>query len=185
MSVISRFGNQLLILNRYKTIIVCFGGMALAFGGIPSFEFMNTMEKHFPYLDRVFLIDKNKNWYHTGIQGISENIEETLEYLRSIIVNYKNICFMGTSAGGYASILFGSLLKVNTVLAFIPQTLVNFNGMDTKYADLKDIINDETNYIIHGDLSIENPFDNHHIKHCENIELFKNVNVIRNPSLKD
>ena len=67
-------------------------------------------------------MDKNRNSYHNGIVGISNNIDETLPHLQAQIAPYSNVIFLGVSSGGYAAILFGSLLNVKSVLAFIPQT---------------------------------------------------------------
>jgi len=122
----------------------------------------------------LFYIDKNQCWYHKGIYDITNNIDETVLYLNNIIKDgkYEKVIFMGTSAGGYASILFGSLCNnVNNVISFIPQTMLN-NPIDLNYSNLKNIINKNTKYIIYGDTSIQNKNDNHHIRHCENIDCF-------------
>lgn len=57
----------------------------------------------------------------------SKTIGETLSMLKSIIseYDYKNILFIGNSSGGYAAILFGTLLSVSKILAFVPQTFLN------------------------------------------------------------
>ena len=90
---------------------------------------------------------------------------------------------MGTSAGGYASILFGSLCdNVNNVISFAPQTILN-NPINLTYSNLKNIINKNTKYIICGDTSIQNKNDFHHILHCEYIECFSNVKIIKNNGL--
>jgi predicted esterase YcpF (UPF0227 family) len=169
--------------NNNNKLIVCFGGMALRFGGILPFEFVNYLSSIYSAkFDLLFYIDKNQCWYHKGIQGITNNIDDTILYLNKIIKdgNYEKVIFMGTSAGGYASILFGSLCEnVNNVISFIPQTILN-NPIDFKYSNLKNIINKNTKYIIYGDTSIQNKNDNHHILHCENIECFSNVKIIKN-----
>ena len=59
-------------------------------------------------------------WYLGGLKGIGKNINHTLSFLKKQINNYDNdfyrnkmrICF----------ILFGSLLKINHVIAVNPQT---------------------------------------------------------------
>ena len=158
-----------------KNLIICFGGMALKMGGILPFEFLNYLSSTYKKnTDLYFFIDKNQCWYHKGIDGITENIDKTVLYLNNIIKksNYKKILFMGVSAGGYASILFGSLCNVTNVIAFIPRTIIN-NAIDKKYADLKTIINNKTEYIIHGDISIKNEKDTHHISQCNNLKNFK------------
>ena len=96
--------------------------------GVLPFEFLTYLSKTYSRnTDLYFYIDKNQCWYHKGIEGISNNIDETVIYLKTLIKknNYKKIIFMGVSAGGYA-ILFGSLCNVNSVISFIPRTkLVN------------------------------------------------------------
>jgi hypothetical protein len=137
-------------------------------------------------------------------------VDETVSYLNNIIQtgNYDKVLFMGTSTGGYASILFGSLCHVKDVISFVPYTILK-NSIDKKYSNLKNIINDTTQYVVYGDTSITNPlctryilhndaelpcpiciahnrichFDincRHHITHCDNIDHFKNVHIIRN-----
>ena len=130
--------------------------------------------------DLYFYIDKKQCWYHKGIDGITNNIEDTVLYLNSIIKksNYKKILFMGVSAGGYASILFGSLCNINNDIAFIPRTRL-INPLNEKYGDLKNIINNQTKFLLYGDTNVQNKNDNHHISQCNNLECFKNVKIIR------
>jgi len=87
---------------------------------------------------------------------------------------------MGVSAGGYASILFGSLCKkVDEVIGFIPQVELN-NPVDENYRNLKSIINQHTQYTLYGDINVLDKNNDHHISHCEILEDLKNVTVIRN-----
>ena len=135
-----------IIKNSSENLIICFGGMALKMGGILPFEFLNYLSKTFQKnTDLYFYIDKKQCWYHKGIDGITENIEDTVLYLNNIIKksNYKKILFMGVSAGGYASILFGSLCNVSSVIAFVPRTKL-INPINKKYGDLKLIVNNQT-----------------------------------------
>lgn len=183
-----------IIQNNSENLIVCFGGMRLKMGGILPFEFLNYLSKTYKKnVDLYFFIDKHQSWYHKGIDGITTNIDETVLYLNSIInkKNYKKIIFMGVSAGGYASILFGSLCNVNSVIAFIPRTRLVFknvertnNIVNKKYKDLKTVINNQVEYILHGDLEQKNIFGCHHISQCENLECFQNVKLIRHKRLK-
>lgn len=69
---------------------------------------------------------------------------------------------MGVSAGGYASILFGSLCKVSNVIAFVPRTKL-INPIDIKYNDLKNIINNKTKYILHRDTDVQNIIIYHNV----------------------
>lgn len=165
-------GSELLKINKSDTLIVCFGGMALSCWKIPPFEFLKFLSNTYgEKYDYIFYVDKNQCWYHKGFKDITNNIESSVEYLKKKMVGYKKVIFMGTSAGGYASILFGSLCNVSTVVAFIPQTLLN-KPIDKKYEDLKSFINDNTRYFVYGD---NNGIGDHDIKHCENINCFQNV----------
>ena len=84
---------------------------------------------------------------------------------------------MGVSAGGYASILFGSLCNASSVIAFIPRTKLN-NAIDKKYQDLKTILNNQTEYILHGDTNVQDKNNNHHISQCNCLDCFQNVKII-------
>lgn len=171
------------IISGKKNLIITFAGSALLFGGIPPFEFLNYLGKNYTNeCDLVFFIDNYQCSYHKGIKNISNNIDETAVYINDIIDsgNYDKIIFMGNSAGGYAAILFGSLCKnVSNVIAFIPQTILK-NPIDLKYSNLKNFINNKTKYLIYGNKNIILKNDPvHHISHCENIDCFPNVNVIK------
>ena len=176
--------------NNSENLIICFGGMALTSlaskaGYILPFEFLNYLSKTCQKnTDLYFYIDKNQCWYHKGIDGITKNIDETALYLNSIIKksNYKKILFMGVSSGGYASILFGSLCNVSSVLAFVPRTKL-INPINKKYGDLKIIVNNQTDYILYGDTNVKDKYDNHHISQCNNLDCFKNVKIIYNKKL--
>jgi len=162
------------IINGNKVAIACFGGKALRFGGILPFEFLNYLSSNYKdHCDLYFFIDEHQSWYHEGIKGITTCIDDTVLYLNNLLRNYDKVLFMGTSAGGYAAILFGSLCNVN-VISFIPQTILQ-NPIDKKYKNLKDRINPSLHYIVHGDINGSGPHD---ISHCENIQQ-NNVTVIR------
>ena len=166
------------------TLIISFAGNDRIFGGIQRFEFINFLSKHFENVDKHFYVDKFANTYHEGIDGISKTIDETVEYLKGDIEKYKNVIFIGVSAGGYAAILFGSLLNINSVLAFIPPTIRRDKNIDEKYRDISQYINDTTKYYIYGDLSVTDALDCHHISHCERIAHHPNVFIIKKPVLE-
>jgi hypothetical protein len=170
------------LINGNKNLIICFGGMALQFGGILPFEFLNYLSSIYKNsCDLIFFIDRHQCWYHKGLQNITNNIDETVIYLNNIIKNgnYEKVIFMGTSAGGYGAILFGSMCNnVNNVVSFIPQTILK-KSINLKYSNLKNVINKKTKYILYGDKSIKNVNNEHHISQCENIECFTNVQIIK------
>jgi hypothetical protein len=162
-----------------ETLIVSFAGSAKQFGGIIMFEFSNFIKQNFNNVSSHYYKDMYTKSYHKGIQGVTNNIDETVAYLKNEIKNYKNVIFIGVSSGGYAAILFGSLLNVTSVLAFIPQTILRLEVINEKYRDISTFINATTKYYICGDLSIKNVNDCHHISHCERIAHNENVFLIK------
>lgn len=103
------------------------------FGGIkgnmnmPPFEFTKFMQTHFPECGYIYLRDHHQAWYFRGVQGFAEsNTQLTAELDKLISSKEKSqTIFMGNSMGGFAAILYGVLLNVDTVLAFSPQTFIN------------------------------------------------------------
>lgn len=174
--------SELEILNNSNVVICCFGGMGNRMGGIIPFEFLNFLSKTYENkYDLIFYVDKNLCCYHKGFQGITNNVEESVVYLNNKFSKrkYNKIIFMGVSAGGYASILFGSLCEnVSHVISFIPKTVLN-DPVDKKYKNLKSFVNNNTKYILVGDLSIRHITDNHHIYFCDLLSEFENVNIMR------
>jgi hypothetical protein len=179
------------IIHGNENVIICFGGMALEFGGILPFEFLKYLSAVYKNkCDLIFFIDKQQCWYHKGLQDITHNIEDTVAYINGLIHmgNYKKVLFLGTSAGGYGAILFGSLCSIadgtkNYVISFIPQTIIPQTrmtpSMNFMYKDLKQIINKNTKYCLYGDTGVTDINSVHHISHCDNIECFENVKVIK------
>jgi predicted esterase len=164
-----------------KVLIVSFGGMGLQMGGIPPFEFLNYLSKIYKeQCDLLFYIDIFRSCYHKGIDGISSTIKETVIYLNNKIQNkYEKVIFMGISAGAYAAILFGSLCNnITHVIGFMPKTILD-NPFDIKYKNIKNFINKTTHYTIIGDTSIQDITDCHHIRQCENLQDFQNVEIHR------
>lgn len=160
-----------------KKIIISFSGRGSGMGTLPQFEFVNFLEKHFSNYERHFYLDHKLKWYHKGIDGISNSVSETTLYLQKIISKFEEVIFIGSSAGGYAAILFGSLLKVNKIIVFKPQTIIKpESGIDNNYINLKSHINTVTKYFIYGDLTVDKVKDHlHHISHCNNINIYPNV----------
>ncbi len=161
------------------TLVVSFAGHGLGLGTLPRPEFVGFLSKHFAHLDKHFFIDKTNTWYHRGIEGKSSDIPSTVAYLRTVIAGYSRVVFIGSSAGGYAALLFGSLLAVDTVLAFKPQTIlpVKLGPHD----DVRPFLNKTTRYEIYGDTS--EPKGYHHISHCDHLFGPENVSVHRLPAL--
>jgi hypothetical protein len=169
-------------------IIVSFSGSGMIPLQIPRKEFVKTLDRLFPNYKKLFLVDKDGTFYHHGVYGISKDIESTVEYLQDQIRNFDEAIFLGSSAGGYASILFGSMLKIAKVIAFIPQTNINGYSSKTKYEyeNINKFINNCTQYYLFGNPNEE--YDSMHGKiHLDNVSGHNNVfiKMIENLHLKN
>ena len=90
--------------------------------GMPPFELLQVTDG-LPVL-RVLLRDLDQVCYQRGIRGLGDSIASTTEALRALLDEHgitRAVCF-GNSAGGFAAIMFGSLLGADSVYAFAPQT---------------------------------------------------------------
>lgn len=72
---------------------------------------INIASKH------IFIRDIFKQWYLAGINKDIDTPEKMIDFLKNETEGYKVIT-IGSSAGGYAATLYGSLLKAEYVLAF-------------------------------------------------------------------
>ena len=180
-------------------IIVFFGGMG-SFKGLANindslpFEMSNFMSNNYKDISRLFFVDYFQCWYSKGIFKKPTSFKFCCEFIKKKIQDYKRVYFCGISSGGYAAILFGSLLNANKVLAFSPQTNLNIlfkdgrighhnfpkNNIIPRHMDLNNVINKDTHYIIYGDKKVQNLKNYHHINQCLNIGHHYNVSIIDN-----
>ncbi|WP_304323147.1 hypothetical protein [Phocaeicola plebeius] len=68
----------------------------------------------------IFIRDIFKQWYLAGINKTINTPEKLIDFLRIETKNYKVIT-IGSSAGGYAAILYGSFINTQYALTFNPQ----------------------------------------------------------------
>ncbi len=162
-----------------ELLIISFSSQGKIIRDVQSYDFFNFLEKNYPHISRYFYIDCHRQCYHSGIKDKTTNIPETVEYLKNEMRLYKRVIFIGVSSGGYAALLFGSLLNVSNVIAFIPQTILRHIKVDENYIDISKYINATTNYYLYGDISINCKMDYHHISQCERIAHHPNVNIIK------
>lgn len=106
-----------------KKLYIIFGGIAAGIV-IPPFEFIkssNILDEN-----RLFVRDFKQTWYHAGLPGISTNISETSAHLEAIIERYapEETIMLGNSMGGFAAMLFASLIGNVRAVAFAPQTFI-------------------------------------------------------------
>lgn len=74
----------------------------------------------------VLYLKSPGTWYLGGIRGVGKNVNNTISFLKSEFSKYEKVICIGISAGGYASILYGSLLKAHYVIATRPQTDLDY-----------------------------------------------------------
>jgi len=115
-----------------RTLLVAFGGMQ-GLIGMPPFEFFKASGE-IP-VKRLFVRDLRQAWYHRGIPGHGADLDGVVAALGELLGEYdvERLVMVGNSAGGYAALLFGSLLGADVVLAFAPQTVIDLQtlaGMD-------------------------------------------------------
>lgn len=72
----------------------------------------------------IFVRDIYKQWYLKGINSTIDTPEKLRNWLETETKGYKIIA-LGSSAGGYAAILYGSQLRAEHILAFNPQFELN------------------------------------------------------------
>jgi hypothetical protein len=107
-----------------EKLFLFFGGISGAIGMLP-FEFYRSAR----ILDysKIFIRDFNQAWYQRGLSGVGDDAFAIGEYLRARIAKSgaSQIVFVGNSMGGFAALLFCSMLQRGRVIAFAPQTFVS------------------------------------------------------------
>lgn len=100
--------------------------LIISFAGLgDQFNFGKTLREL--DVNAIYLRDMNHNWYLNGLEGIGNSVDEVKEFLSQKSKEYEApyVLSLGTSAGGFAALLYGSLLQVDEILAFSPQTFMN------------------------------------------------------------
>ena len=115
----------------------------------------------------VLYLRNQFHWYLGDLTGIGKNINNTISFLKKKCAKYEKVIFMGVSAGGYAAILFGSLLNADAVISAEAQTdldhLLQIKGSQHEnlfkrkidypntwknYSNLKSVLSESVNYIV-------------------------------------
>ncbi len=109
-----------------STLLVAFGGLAQEVG-MPPFEFFGATGG-LP-VKRLFVRDPRQAWYHLGIIGHGRSIEAVGDSLGRLIARHdvERLVVTGNSMGGYAALIFGTLLRADVALCFAPQTVVDLD----------------------------------------------------------
>lgn len=162
-----------------------FGDKGMNFADVDKLQLINAISNNFGNCDVYFFVDKKHEYFHNGIDGITTDIKTTNEYLRICMGKYKTTIFIGAiGMGGYASLLFGSKLKANIVIAFLPTTkldslemkqeIINvYDKLNSKYVDLNKLINATTSYYVYYDRL--NKYPETSFEHVTNIKNYPNM----------
>lgn len=178
-----------------ENLIVCFASNA--HDGFERKKSLLDLKYNKKYNIDILYLRNRRKWYLGGLPGIGKNIIHTKSFLKNIFRNYNKVVCTGGSAGGYASLLFGSLLQVDSVVAMDAQTDLNYlidklspknhQMMDfqkrkkecpvswNKFSKIKNVINDQVNYYVYfnGGNDVL-----HGLHHYDRIKDFSSVNRI-------
>lgn len=107
-----------------EPLLFAFGGIAGKMAAFPPFEFFRLT--HQLRVNKAYIRDLSRSWYHGGLQGITEDIDGTVDYLKGIVRDSgtDRLVVFGSSMGGYAALLFGALLNAQAVHSFSPHTFL-------------------------------------------------------------
>jgi acetyl esterase/lipase len=109
-----------------RTLLIAFGGMRGRIG-MPPFEFL-SLTGTIP-VKRLFVRDLRQAWYHRGMPGHGTKLIDVAEALKELLARHEveRLVVAGNSSGGYAALVFGTLLGADTVLCFAPQTILDLD----------------------------------------------------------
>lgn len=77
----------------------------------------------------IFLRDVYKQWYASGINADINTADKLAEWLMQQTAGYKEVVCLGSSGGGYAATLIGTLIHADIIL--------NFNGQWSFYDQIE------------------------------------------------
>lgn len=152
------------------------------------YEWYNTRNPN--CYKHIFIRDIKKQWYLSGISDKISSPYLLLDFLRKETSQLK-VTMIGSSAGGYAAVLYGSLLNVDLILSFNGQFEINsllsrssekidplvFRLKDSelrKYYDLLPFINRKVDIFYFS--STKSSWDIEQFNYVKHID---NVNIIR------
>ncbi len=82
---------------------------------------MRPIAKHAKRL--IFVRDVFKQWYIHGISERNGSVERVVKLLMELTAGYE-VIMVGSSAGGYAAVLYGNLCHADRIIALSPQFLI-------------------------------------------------------------
>jgi len=157
----------------------------------PYHEFKNVLSETHPNSHKIFLKDEKNNWFIKGINNKLNSISKIFKDINNYIKhnNITDINFLGSSMGGFGSILYGKLYsilyKVKTnVLSFSPQTILIKNSEILKYNKwthncLVDLKFNEKNKLLDLNNTLKRPSDCFICCVCSENTTFDIINIER------
>jgi acetyl esterase/lipase len=114
--------------SRSRTMLIAFGGIHLR-SGVPPHEFSALTGR--TGVKRLYVRDLRQAWYHRGMPGHGDRLMDVAAALREVVArrHVERLVVVGNSAGGYAALVFGTLLSADVVLAFSPQTTLDLESL--------------------------------------------------------
>lgn len=95
-------------------------------------NFFEWFRTRIPYAQKhIFLRDIHKQWYLTGIDRNIDSPDRLLEFLKRETDGFE-IVTVGSSAGGYAAMLYGILLQARKAISFNGQIEISSLTLTTK-----------------------------------------------------
>jgi len=147
-SLLSSENHRFFLKENSKKLIIFFAAKDMKPDQYNFFQMGQEIEENL-----LFVNDLSNQWYINGINSFGDTFENTIKRILDW-VNYLNIdqvYTLGTSMGGYASILYGIHLKAN-ILSFSPEIILNTpfsrskkklrNSTTLIYNDLRGLIHD-------------------------------------------
>ena len=138
-----------------EPLLFAFGGIAGKMAAFPPFEFFRLTQQL--QVNKAYIRDLDRSWYHAGLKGITQDIDGTVDYLQGIVheSGTDRLVVFGSSMGGYAALLFGALLNAEATHSFSPHTSLTHyrnvrnrdelkavpEGYSSRYFDLNDFMN--------------------------------------------
>lgn len=178
-----------------KTTIVFFAGIAGGLG-VPQYEFV-TLSKSLD-CNIIFVKDDKQLWYSKAGDGPNGNVNNMVQVIDTELkkLNSSKIVFCGNSMGGYAALLFSRFIKVDKVLVFSPQVVLNplrlftmldfrwYFKMTNSYFNFKLTLNKSLSMLLQNENAPIDVYvganEKNDLKHVRNLPSYINVFKVEN-----
>jgi hypothetical protein len=107
-------------------LLVSFSGLKRTPHKVPGFSLRGTLAGL--AVKKLYLRDLDKAWFLRGLRGVTSDVEETTEFLRTEMAASRasRMILTGYSLGGFAALLYGTMAGADEVRAISPQTFISF-----------------------------------------------------------